>query len=311
MTKLPPFEVFPVNLEDADDVETLGTKPKFWWFNAAGKRLLFKAEDRGTGEDWAEKIACHLCDLINLPHVHYELAREYEAGQPKRPGVICENIAPAPMSLELGNQLLFERDDTYPLSEKVKYKVRQHTVAAIVEVLNDLKPPLGWQPDGAIQSALDVFIGYIMLDAWIANQDRHHGNWGAIRNEAGALFLSPTFDHGAALARLLTDEERDERLTSRDRNRTIAAYVTRARSACYADTNAERTMGTLDCLREFAIQSPKAAQAWRNRLLAVEEIRVRGLIDRVPEYRMSNIAKRFTVELLKENQKRIAELDIR
>lgn len=308
--ELQPFEVFPVNLEDADDVETLGTKPKFWWFNTAGKRLLFKAEDRGTGEDWAEKITCHLCKLINLPHVHYELACEYEAGQPKRPGVICENIAPAPLSLVLGNQLLFERDDSYPRSEKAKYKVRQHTVAAIVDVLKDLNPPPGWQPDGTIQSALDVFIGYIMLDAWIANQDRHHGNWGAIRNEAGELLLSPTFDHGAALARLLTDEERHERLVSRDRNRTIEAYVTRARSACYADTNAERAMGTLDCLREFGVQSPKAAQAWRNRLLAVEEIRIGEIIDRIPEYRMSKIAKRFTVELLNENKKRIAQLDI-
>jgi hypothetical protein len=143
MNSAAPFPVFRVNLEDADDVETLGTKPKFWWFNVQRTRLLFKAEDRGTGEDWAEKISCHLCELLDLPHVHYELAQEYEKGEPKRPGVICENLAKSPLSLELGNQLLFERDESYPLDERAKYKVRLHTVVAIVSVLNELEPPRG------------------------------------------------------------------------------------------------------------------------------------------------------------------------
>lgn len=304
------FEIFRVNIEDADDVETVGTKPKFWWFNASGKRMLFKAEDRGTGEDWAEKIACHLCELIGLPHVKYELANEYEKDLPKRPGVICENIAPAPLSLVLGNQLLFERDDTYPTDEKAKYKVRQHTLAAIVEVLNDLKPPRGWLSSDAIQTALDVFIGYVMLDAWIANQDRHHGNWGAILDGTGELYLSPTFDHGAALARLLTDEERTVRMTSLDRGRMLETYVSRAKSACYADTHAVKTMGTLDCFRAFASASSNAAQSWKSRLLAVDEAQVREVVQRIPARRMSETAKEFTIQLLNHNKNRIAHLDI-
>jgi hypothetical protein len=308
--ELGPFEVYRVNLEDADDVETLGTKPKFWWFNTAGKRLLFKAEDRGTGEDWAEKISCHLCELLGMPHVHYELAQEYGKAQPKRPGVICENIAPAPLSLVLGNQLLFERDDSYPLDEKAKYKVRQHSVAAISDVLKDLKPPVGWQADDAIQSALDLFIGYIMLDAWIANQDRHHGNWGAIRSEGGDLTLSPTFDHGAALARLLTDDERAERLNSRDRNRRIEAYVTRAKSACTADPQAEKMMGTLECYIAFAGHSPRAAQSWKDRLEEIDSEQVSGIVQRIPEHRMSPTARQFTQALLNENKQRILKAEI-
>ena len=235
MTDGAPFPIYPVNIENADDVETLGTKPKFWWFNVQRTRLLFKAEDRGTGEDWAEKISCHLCALLGLPHVHYELAQEYERSEPKRPGVICENLAKSPLSLLLGNQLLWKRDESYPLDQRAKYKVRLHTVDAIVSVLKVLEPPRGWIPADDIRSALDVFVGYIMLDCWVANQDRHHGNWGAVQDEHGRLSLSPTFDHGAALARLLTDEERQERLTTRDRNRSISVYVSKAQSACYAD----------------------------------------------------------------------------
>ena len=42
------------------------------------------------------------------------------------------------------------------------------------------------------------FVGYVLLDAWIANQDRHHENWGALRH-GDELRLAPTFDHGASL----------------------------------------------------------------------------------------------------------------
>ncbi len=115
------FPIYPVNLENADDVETLGTKPKFWWCNQDRTRLLFKAEDRGTGEDWAEKISRHLCELLDLPHVHYDLAEEFHEGCRTRPGVNCRNLAPAPLSLVPGNQLLFERDDSYPVYERARY----------------------------------------------------------------------------------------------------------------------------------------------------------------------------------------------
>ena len=71
--------------------EPLGSKPKFW-FREGERRLLFKADDRGTGEDWAEVIASHLCDLLGIPHVEYELAQEFDKDIPVRPGVICENM---------------------------------------------------------------------------------------------------------------------------------------------------------------------------------------------------------------------------
>jgi hypothetical protein len=56
------FPIRPVDRNCAKAVETLGSKPKFW-FQEGEKRLLFKAEDRGTGEDWAEVVSCHLCGL--------------------------------------------------------------------------------------------------------------------------------------------------------------------------------------------------------------------------------------------------------
>jgi hypothetical protein len=53
------FQTIRVDRSAAEAMEWLGTKRKFW-FSRAGVRWLFKAEERGTGEDWAEKIACEL-----------------------------------------------------------------------------------------------------------------------------------------------------------------------------------------------------------------------------------------------------------
>jgi hypothetical protein len=38
----------------AQSFEPLGSKQKFW-FRKGDRRLLFKAKDRGTGDDWAER----------------------------------------------------------------------------------------------------------------------------------------------------------------------------------------------------------------------------------------------------------------
>jgi hypothetical protein len=123
------FQIYRADRSRAEAVEQLGTKRKFW-FSENDRRMLLKAEERGTGEDWSEVVACHLCELLGLPHVHYELAEEWDGPTYIQPGVICETCAPAPISLILGNQLLLQRDPAYPAEEGRKYKVREHTVEA-------------------------------------------------------------------------------------------------------------------------------------------------------------------------------------
>ncbi len=230
------FSIRRVDRSLSQSVEPLGSKPKFW-FRDGKRRLLFKADDRGTGEDWAEAIVCGLCSLLGLPHVDYELATECDGDQDIRPGVVCDNMAPPPISLVLGNLLLLTLDPEYPKEQR--FKVKQHTVEAVTEALATLKVPSDLWMKGTtteIESALDVFVGYVMLDAWVANPDRHHENWGALSDDDG-LRLAPTFDHGAALARNLLDSEREERLVTKDRNRTIEAFIERGRSAFYGSTS--------------------------------------------------------------------------
>jgi hypothetical protein len=107
------FTTVQIDRNRSEAVEQLGTKRKFW-FSEQNQRKLFKAEDRGTGEDWAERLACEFCRRIGLPHVEYELAAEYDGENYLQPGVVCPHCAPSPESLVLGNQLLLALDPAYP-----------------------------------------------------------------------------------------------------------------------------------------------------------------------------------------------------
>jgi len=299
------YQVFTIDPGTAESVEQLGTKYKYWFKDPQGTHQLFKADSRGTGEDWAEKIACELAELLGVPHVHYELAFELNS---ERPGVICESCATGYTGLALGNQLLLSRDQAYPAGESNKYyRVRQHTVDAVAQVLNAIaRPPDKWtrnMPPG-LSSALDVFAGYVLLDAWIANQDRHHENWGALRMGT-ALYLAPSFDHGAALARNLLDAQRQDRLRTRDRTRQIPAYARRATSAFYRDFSSPKPMNTIEAWQAFAQRTSAGRRFWPERLRAVTRDVIKEVITKVPENRMTEVCRDFTLELLLENQRRI------
>ncbi|MEO8615493.1 MAG: HipA domain-containing protein [Luteolibacter sp.] len=290
----------------AENIEYLGTKRKFW-FTLDGERYLFKAEERGTGEDWAEKVVCELAEVLGIPHVEYHLAHESEGGKPIQPGVICPRFVSRPQSFEMANQLLVQRDPNYPADEQAKYHVKNYSVAAVAAVMADLGPPADeWMtgvPEG-IQTALDVFAGYLLLDAWVANQDRHHQNWGAIR-DGEKLLLAPTYDHGSSLARNLTDEERKDRLRTKDRNRTVAHFAARARSAFYHSPADKKTLSALEVFEEFANHSPNGAAIWTETLRGVAPETVQAVLNEVPPQRMTPITCEFTFELLMINQQRL------
>jgi hypothetical protein len=274
--------------------------------------MLFKAEERGTGEDWAEKLACELCRRVGLPHVEYNLAEEYDGDRYLQPGVVCPHCAPAPLSLVLGNQLLLAHDPTYPRQDHRKYKVKEYTVDTVVQCLRKLAPPSeNWllSVPAGIETALDFFAGYLMLDALIANQDRHHENWGAIATpDMKELRLAPTFDHGASLARNISDVERKERLESRDKGQRVPHFASRARSAFYATPADSRPLGTLEAFASVAQAAPEAAKIWLQAIQSVTRQEIKSIVQEVPPNRMTDVTRRFTVELIVTNQERLLKL---
>jgi hypothetical protein len=190
------------------------------------------------------------------------------------------------------------------------YRAKQHTLLAVLAImaLRQVKPPLEWPEHKPIISALDVFIGYFMLDAWIGNQDRHHENWALIVSPAQTLHLSPTYDHASSLGRNETDNNRRDRLTTRDRQRSVERYVERAASAFYESSTAEKPMSTLEAFSRAMRRSPKAAEFWIERLSRVSTDETRALFDRIPRHLISEVAAQFAQKMLELNRLRLLNL---
>jgi hypothetical protein len=189
----------------------------------------------------------------------------------------------------------------------VKYGVSAHTVEAVAALLPALRPPAaGWMQNApaGITTALGVFVGYVMLDAWVANQDRHHQNWGAIQ-DGGVLYLAPTYDHGASLGRNLADKERADRLQTRDKNRNVEYFAARAHSGFYRAIQEKKTLPALDVFQHFAQLDSGAAQIWLAKLAGISSDMVGSVLAEVPPQRMSPITRQFTLALLSINQRRL------
>lgn len=261
---------------------------------------MFKAIKPNTGEHWTEKIACELCTLLGLPHAHYELAVWKD-----RKGVITPSIVSDGEQLVHGNELLTRVYYDYPIHQK--YRVKQHTLKGIFILMNNpvVQLPLGWEPTERIETAFDVFIGYLLLDAWIANQDRHHENWAFIITKEGTIHLAPTFDHGAGLGRNETDANRQERLETRDKGRSIEHYVTKARAAIYEKCFSNKPLHTIEVFFKAAQKRPLAGETWLNRLQQVSFANIQQIFAQIPTTEITPIASEFAQKILALNHKRL------
>lgn len=290
----------------AESAEQLGTKFKFWYRDKEQQLILFKEGRPGTGDNWAEKIASELASTIGMPHVKYHLA-SYE----NKLGVICNALIQPGEVMVHGNELLTTYSTDYGENCEKAYQRREHTASRVLGFFRAssalVGAPVGFEQSIRLSSALDVFIGYLMFDAWIANQDRHDENWALVRVRDGNSYLAPSYDHGSSMGRNETDDNRAIMLTTKDAGRHITKYVTRARSAFFphAATSSSKALFTLDVFEQAARQSPTAAAEWQKRLQAVDMAQIEMIVGRVPEDLMSDGAKRFTTELLVLNRKRI------
>ena len=175
------------------------------------------------GDDWAEGIACGVAKTMGLPAATVEMAVDRRGGEPVY-GTVCRSVLQADESLVNGDELIGDRGIHVSQRSRERY-----TIEAVFKALEDVEPPSSLASD---VTAWTVFIGYLTLDALIGNTDRHEENWSAVRPaEAGSRRrLSPTFDHASSMGFLLSDEDRQQRLSTRDSNRTPEGFADRART---------------------------------------------------------------------------------
>lgn len=310
------MQEFPIiNVEhDAEHDEPMGTKFKFW-FSQSDKEWLFKQGRPTTGEDWAEKIASELADLLGVSHANYELAVWQD-----KPGVVSSNFLPRNGLLAHGNEILHRMLHDYPDgagSNRQFYHVSQHTLEVVLNVIDiptSIHLPWDWSPPLGITTAVDTFVGYLLLDAWIGNTDRHDQNWAVILNvtphplQDDTLHLAPTYDHASSLGRNVSDEDRQTRLTTADTGFSVQAYAEKAVSAFFETAQCSKPMTTFDTFRLAAQRYPEAANIWLDRLGTISQNDLAGLLGRIPPHRISPPAIDFALKILDINSARLLEL---
>ncbi len=299
------FQITKVPADAPEVTETLGTKDKFWFDT---QTFLFKQVRRGTGEDWAEKLCAELAGQIGIPRAEYELA-EWESPEGVVRGVVTRNFCPPGSALILGNQLLGETDPAYAVGQVSKFQVTAHTVERVVRTLQNREPrlPLGWLPPPGIVDAVDLFVGYLMLDTLVGNTDRHHENWGIVVLPDRTVHLAPTFDHASSLGCHLLYEKRSQRLRTADRNYDVAAFAAKARSALYGDETEAHPLPTIDAFLNAARHRPGAARHWLGRLDIITEAQTAMIMSNVPHERISETAIEFARRLILINKNRLVD----
>jgi len=193
------------------------------------------------------------------------------------------------------------------------YKQRKHTLRLVMAIMEDeeIKLPIGWSGLDGIYSAADVFVGYLMLDAWIANQDRHHENWAYIvvpEDGTRSVHLASSYDHASSFGSNETDANRKSRLTTRDTGRSMEKYVERARSAFYLTPNSNKPLSTIDAFQLAASKRPEAARRWLKQLEGTSSSDTRSILERIPKTEITEVGIEFTQRILELNSERLLKL---
>jgi hypothetical protein len=295
-----PFPIVDVSNWDIITAETSGDEPKYWLQEpCADLRWLVKTvtikEGLVHGEDWAEKVVAHLGGMLNVPCARVELAEMH--GQS---GCISADLRPLSYDLQHGQVLLEECGAPGYVHGKGRDHPG-HTVENIRASLANALPPPGCELpfDG---TAYDVFAGYLLMDAWVANRDRHDNNWAVLRPalvSGGRLRLSGSYDHASSLGFNLTDEKRMQ-LVDQDR---VALWCEKG-TAWRFGYDRGTTLVEL-AARALPLASPAAQSYWLERLHQVPPDEVRNVLARVP--RMSDPARTFAEMVLDVNRRRVLD----
>jgi hypothetical protein len=179
-----------------------------------------------------------------------------------------------------------------------------HSVENIRLVLEEaVLPPGSDLPFTA--TAFDVFAGYTVFDALIANRDRHDENWAVLLPiaEDGPVMLCGSYDHANSFGYNLSDAQR---LMYLEREDGVAAWCRKGTAFRYEHTVGKAAQTLVEAaVRALGLASAEARGYWRTRVDQLSEEDVREVVGRLPK--MSDPARTFTTEVVQVNPKRILD----
>ena len=132
----------------------------------------------------------------------------------------------------------------------------------------------------------------MVLDALVANNDRHSGNWGYSESILGTKALMPVYDNGSSFGvsfgSLVWQNYTPERYMNTDLSR-------------FGDYH-------LSVLRRAAVLKPFAVNTWLNQLQQIQPTQFNQIFNQIPSNRISPEAKLFAQNLLFYNQTQFLDL---
>ncbi|WP_143082118.1 HipA domain-containing protein [Nonomuraea wenchangensis] len=281
-----------------DLYEPEGSDEKIWLIQPVfGRRALFKPnvrnDDAERADHWPEKLAAVLAAELGVPSAEIDLA--VRSG---RRGCVSYDVTLPGWELQPGFLLLtsFLGRDHDPMDKSHE----GHTLLNIRSALEGYRHPPGF--DGPEEfGAFEVFAGYTMLDALIANRDRHPANWAVlIGREQDDRRLCPSYDHATSLGFSLADAKRTRLLA---KGREWEAHL--RRGTAWRFEGCRKVPLTDFAATALALVGGSVRRYWLDRLHACRKDRVEMAVASIPE--MSEAARRFAVELVDANRRRLLD----
>ncbi|CAJ2375711.1 MAG: HipA domain-containing protein [Gammaproteobacteria bacterium] len=287
--------------------EEIGSKDKFWLQHVdSGQHCLFKI-GRDQNENWAEVVCYRIAKLLGIPCAEYKLVKFAD-----KHGVLSTSFLGNGEEFKSANKRLASEYSDYQHSVNMP---PQYTIDRVFALLKrarpDVAPPSAFvcTGDGDIKFVDEIFVGYLMLDALVANQDRHHQNWGIItRVETKKVRLAPSFDHASSFSRE-SDEMKEQRMQTCDHGFTLEAFCGRAKSRFY-DEKGEVRLKTLEVFQYAHQILPTAAKYWLTRLRKLDaDADFRALFADADRAIITQISIDFALRMLQFNRHRLLDLD--
>ncbi len=306
------FERIDVSQWPVVAAEPVGAEEKLW-LRGMGAEWLFKpvttnSTGQRQGEDWSEKAAAHLAEHLAVPCAVVELAvREGVEGS------LSRNLRPERYDMQAGALFLIDRKapgfrPARELEDDREAKKRRpgHSLANIRGALDGVFGPPGSTLSGTFD-AFDTFVGYLILDAWIGNRDRHDENWSVLVPVVGndPTRLCGSYDQAGGLGFNLRDDERDRRLLL-GAGHDVAAFATRG-TAWRFENNPGQPMRTLVEMAVDALElaSDAARAHWNEAITRLGFVETSSRVERIEA--MSVAARRFAGRLLEINGRRLRD----
>jgi hypothetical protein len=281
--------------------EPQGLRPHVWLRHESRERTwLFKhageEPDRPLGEDFTEKLASELARVFGIPAARVDLA--VRGGIQ---GCLVEDLRWSKGALESGQTLLAEVVEGYDPDDR---EHRGYNIANIRRALERFTAPPA-SPTPARFEAFDVFVGYLIFDALIANGDRHDRNWAVLVRPPGASgrdALCGSYDHASSLGFNVSDEERERRLSEG----TVISWARRGAARQFEHRRGQHRQSLVELACSAVEQCPVwVRQHWLDAVLSVQSDVVEALLLAAPG--LSEITRLFTREVIMINRRRLLD----